>query len=148
MEDLRPSGIVHEVEAATAIADGLEPQGVRDLGSGEQAVVQLGRDHQLCSLWGHGMEKDKRCPRESWMMAEGWVKEGDEEDVDFRRKRRSPNCFEAARAQREVRASKRKEGSHLANFTLSRVGGLFSSGYNGAVIQNMTSLEYDFYFPF
>lgn len=57
MEDLRPSGIVHEVEAATAVADGLELQGVRDSGSGGQAVVQLGRDHQLCSLGGQGVEK-------------------------------------------------------------------------------------------
>lgn len=45
MEDLRPSGIVHEVEAATAGADGLELQGVKDLGSRGQAVVRLGRDH-------------------------------------------------------------------------------------------------------
>lgn len=57
MEDLRPSGIVHEVEAATAVADGLELQ------SGEQAVVRLGRDHQLCLLWGHGVEKRQAVPK-------------------------------------------------------------------------------------
>lgn len=62
MEDLGPSGIVHEVEAATAVADGLELQGVKDLGSGEQAVVWLRRDHQLCSLWGHGVEKRQAVP--------------------------------------------------------------------------------------
>ena len=48
MEDLRPGGIVHVVEAATAVADGLELQGVKDSGSREQAVVRLGRNHQLC----------------------------------------------------------------------------------------------------
>lgn len=61
------------------------------------------------------------------MMAEGWVrrKEGDEEDIEFRRKRRNHNCFEATRAQRTRGGSKgiKKEGStgHLANVTLSRV---------------------------
>lgn len=59
------------------------------------------------------------------MVAEGWVRrrEGDEEDLEFRRKRRNHNCFEAARAQRTCGGSKgiQKEGStgHLANFTLS-----------------------------
>lgn len=122
MEDLRPGGIVPEVEAATAVADGLELQGVKDSGSREQAVVRLGRNHQLCSLWGHGVEKRQEVPE--GISDDGRRrKEGDEEDVEFRRKRRNHNCFEAARAQRTCGGGKgtKKEGSsgHLANFILS-----------------------------
>lgn len=75
MEDLRPSGIAPEAEAAAAAADGSELKGAKDSGFGGQIVVRLGRSHRLYPLSVGTRDRDKTSGTRGnlqWRQKGGW----------------------------------------------------------------------------